>query len=159
MKTSRKLTLLERLYIPEIAKGMSLTFRHIFRPKFTLQYPEERDVPLSHFRGMPALVTDQDGRTKCVACKLCEYVCPPNAILIEAREIEGRRVEKGPKNFEINMLRCIMCGFCEEVCPEEAIFLTEKFELAAGSRDELIFNRDQLLTIGGTRQDSIRKWG
>ena len=159
MKTSQKLSLLERLYIPEIVRGMSLTFRHIFRPKFTLQYPEERDVPMSHFRGMPALVRDQDGRTKCVACKLCEYVCPPNAILIEGQEVPEHRVERGPRVFDINMLRCIVCGYCEEVCPEEAIFLTEKFELAASSRAELVFDMDQLLEIGGVRHDTIRKWG
>lgn len=159
MPTARQLNFFERLYLPEIVRGLSHTIRHLFRPKFTLQYPEERDVPLSHFRGMPALVRDENGRTKCVACKLCEFVCPPVAILIEAHEVADQPVEKGPKVFDINMLRCIMCGYCEEVCPEEAIFLTEKFELAAPSRAELVFNKEQLLEIGGARPDPYHKWG
>ena len=109
------------------------------------------------YRGLPALVKDDEGRTKCVACFLCQYVCPPKAISIEAEEIQTG-VEKGPRVFDINMLRCIMCGYCEEVCPEQAIFLTKDYEVAGTQRTELIFRKDKLLEIGGVRPDPIMKW-
>lgn len=154
----RTLTLGERVYLPGILKGMWLTLRHMFRPKVTLRYPEEKWQVPEHYRGIPALVKDQDARTKCVACFLCQWVCPPRAITIQAQEISGSNVEKGPREFEINMLRCIMCGYCEEVCPEEAIFMTKEYELTGTSRQEMIFNKEKLLQIGGTRPDSIKKW-
>src|SRR5436309_5970039 len=154
----RELNFWERIYLPEITRGLALTFRHIFRKKVTLQYPEERPVLSPHFRGIPVLVKDQEGRIKCVACQLCQFVCPPEAITIEAREI-GTNVEKGPERFDINMLRCIMCGYCEEVCPEEAIFLSKTFEFAPTSRAEMIFDKDKLLELGGVRPDEIQKWG
>jgi len=153
----RALNFGERLYLPEIARGLALTFRHIFRKKVTLQYPEEHPVLSPRFRGIPVLVKDQEGRIKCVACQLCQFVCPPEAITIEAREI-GTNVEKGPERFDINMLRCIMCGYCEEVCPEEAIFLSKTFEFAPTSRAEMIFDKDKLLDLGGVRPDEIQKW-
>jgi len=103
------------------------------------------------------LVSDQNGRTKCVACQLCQFVCPPEAITIESREI-ATNVEKGPQTFDINMLRCIMCGYCEEVCPEEAIFLSRNFEFAPTTRAEMIFSKEKLLQLGGTRPDEIEKW-
>ena len=144
-------------YLPSVLKGMWITFRHIFRRKATMQYPEETwNVP-DNYRGLPALVRDQAGRVKCVACFLCEYVCPPKAIHIEAREIETG-VEKGPQVFDINMLRCIMCGYCEEVCPEQAIFLTGEYRTVGLNRAEMIFHKDRLLEMGGVRSDPIGKW-
>src|SRR4029077_5573571 len=79
----KELTFLERIYLPEIVRGLSLTLRHVFRKKVTQQYPEQRPVLSARFRGIPVLVTDQNGRTKCVACQLCQFVCPPEAITIE----------------------------------------------------------------------------
>lgn len=154
----RPLSLIERTYLPGILKGLRLTFRHLFRPKVTMQYPEEKWQVPDNYRGIPALVKDQNGRTKCVACFLCQWVCPPRAITIQARELQSSNVEKGPEEFEINMLRCIMCGYCEEVCPEEAIFLTQEYELTGSSRQELIFGKEKLLEIGGVRPDPIQKW-
>lgn len=153
----KKMTFWESLYLPEIVRGLSLTFRHIFRKKVTLQYPEERPMLAPTFRGIPVLVKDQDGRVKCVACQLCQFVCPPEAITIEPREITTN-VEKSPQRFDLNILRCIMCGYCEEVCPEEAIFMSKNFEFAPTSRAEMIFDKEKLLELGGTRQDEIRKW-
>ncbi|MFQ5878335.1 MAG: NADH-quinone oxidoreductase subunit NuoI [Acidobacteriota bacterium] len=150
--------LLAATYLPSILKGMWITFRHLFRPKVTMQYPEEKWNMPEGFRGLPALVRDDDGRVKCVACFLCEYVCPPKAIEIEAREIDTG-VEKAPRRFDINMLRCIMCGYCEEVCPEQAIFLTKEYTTVGLSRDEMIFPMERLLEMGGVRHDPIRKWG
>ncbi len=149
--------LLARTYLPSVLKGMWITLRHIFRPKATMQYPEETWKLPESYRGLPALVRDQTGRVKCVACFLCEYVCPPKAIHIEAQEIQTG-VEKGPHVFDINMLRCIMCGYCEEVCPEQAIFLTGEYRTVGISREEMIFHKDRLLEMGGTRPDPIGKW-
>jgi NADH-quinone oxidoreductase subunit I len=154
----RTLSLAERIYLPGILKGMWLTLKHMFRPKVTLRYPEEKWQVPDYYRGLPVLVSDQTGRTKCVACFLCQWVCPPRAITIHAQELPSGNVEKGPREFEINMLRCIMCGYCEEVCPEEAIFMSKNYELTGSSRQELIFNKEKLLELGGARFDSIRKW-
>ncbi|HXH29032.1 MAG TPA: NADH-quinone oxidoreductase subunit NuoI [Candidatus Polarisedimenticolia bacterium] len=144
-------------YLPSILKGMWITFRHLFRPKVTMQYPEETWQMPDNYRGLPALVRDDEGRVKCVACFLCEYVCPPKAIEIEAQEIDTG-VEKGPRTFDINMLRCIMCGYCEEVCPEQAIFLTREYRTVGLNRAEMIFHKDKLLEMGGVRPDPIKKW-
>jgi len=130
----------------------------MFRPKVTLQYPDEKWTVPDYYRGIPVLVSDQAGRTKCVACFLCQWVCPPRAITIQAEELASSSVEKGPKEFEINMLRCIMCGYCEEVCPEEAIFMSKQYELTGKTREELIFDKEKLLKLGGKRFDTIRKW-
>ncbi|MGH9870149.1 MAG: NuoI/complex I 23 kDa subunit family protein [Candidatus Polarisedimenticolia bacterium] len=155
---SRKLSLLDRLYLPGIWRGMWITLKHLFRRKVTLQYPEQRWTFPEGFRGVPALVKDQEGRTKCVACYLCQFVCPPKAIRIEAGEMPGNKIEKYPEEFEINMLRCIYCGLCEEVCPEQAIFLTKDYEVAGSARTDLIFDKEKLLEIGGVRTDPIMKW-
>ncbi len=150
-------TLLDLTYFPSILKGMWITFRHLFRRKVTMQYPEQKWPMPEKYRGLPALVRDQAERVKCVACFLCEYVCPPKAIHIEAQEIDTG-VEKGPKVFDINMLRCIMCGYCEEVCPEQAIFLTSEYSTVGLSRQEMIFPKEKLLLMGGIRPDPIGKW-
>ena len=149
--------LLQRTYLPSILKGMWITLRHMFRRKVTMQYPEETWSLPDNYRGLPALVRDDGGRVKCVACFLCEYVCPPKAIHIEAQEIDTG-VEKGPKIFDINMLRCIMCGYCEEVCPEQAIFLTKEYRTVGLSREAMIYHKDRLLEMGGVRPDPIKKW-
>ncbi len=160
MQVPRKeMTLLERLYLPEVMRGLGVTFGHLFRKKVTVNYPEERPVLAEGYRGLPVLVRDQEGRTKCVACQLCEFVCPPQAIRIQATELPaGNNVEKTPERFDLNVLRCIFCGFCEEVCPEEAIFLSNHFEFAPTSREEMIFPKEKLLELGGVRPDPIRKW-
>lgn len=149
--------LLAASYLPSILKGMWITLRHIFRSKVTMQYPEQTWQLPENYRGLPALVKDDAGRVKCVACFLCEFVCPPKAIAIEAQEITTG-VEKGPKTFNINMLRCIMCGYCEEVCPEQAIFLTKESTTVGLSRAEMIFPKEKLLAMGGVRLDPIKKW-
>jgi NADH-quinone oxidoreductase subunit I len=111
---------------------------------------------------VPALVKDQDGRSKCVACYLCQFVCPPLAINIEAAEYPStdglHQVEKFPEKFEINMLRCIYCGLCEEVCPEEAIFMSPTYVVTGHSRELMIFDKEKLHEVGGDRHDEIQKW-
>ncbi len=150
---------LERIYLPGIFKGLGITFRRMFAKKVTMQYPEEKWTVREGYRGAPVLVKDDEGRPKCVACSLCEYVCPPKAIFIEPGELEeGNPVERGPAVFNINMLRCIFCGLCEEACPEEAIFMSDVYALWGPTRGSLIHDKEKLYEMGGTRPDSIKKW-
>jgi len=155
---NREVPFQHRFYFTSVLGGMWITFKHLLGRKFTLRYPEARFKPPQGYRGIPALVKDQNGREKCVACFLCEFICPPRAITIRAGELPGNPIEKYPESFEINMLRCIYCGYCEEVCPEEAIFLQQAYEFAGGSRREMIFGKDKLYKLGGVRQDPILKW-
>jgi len=156
-----KKSLWNRLYMP-VLQGLGITLRHMFKRKDTLQYPEEKRTFGDRYRGVPALVKDQEGRAKCVACYMCQWVCPPRAITIEAAEYpkdhEQHQIEKFPERFEINMLRCIYCGLCEEACPEEAIFMSKTYVVTGLSRELMIFDKEKLYEIGGTRQDDIRKW-
>ncbi len=152
--SQRKLTLWEKLYLPEIIRGLYTTFKHLFRPKFTRQYPEERWDPPASFRGRPVLVMDDNGAERCVACGLCSRVCPPLAIEVRASETELLK-ERYPVVFEINMLRCIFCGYCEEVCPEEAIIMSKDYELAFRDPSEGIFGKDKLLTPKAELKDRL----
>ncbi len=158
----KPLTWAERTYLPQILGGLKVTLCNLLRPKVTLQYPEERPEVPDGYRGVPTLVKDPNGREKCVSCQLCEFVCPPKAIRITPGEIPpgapNDHVEKGPKEFEINMLRCIYCGMCQEVCPEEAIFLQKQYSMVGQSRQEMVNNKEKLYELGGTMPDSYRKW-
>jgi NADH-quinone oxidoreductase subunit I len=138
------LTLFEKTYIPAIVKGMILTMKQVFRPKFTREYPEEKWSPPSAFRGRPVLVRNENGVERCVACNLCARVCPALAIEVQASETELEK-ERYAVKFEINMLRCIFCGFCEEVCPEEAIVMSDEYILTFESQEEAVFGKDKLL--------------
>ncbi len=156
---SQRLNFWERIYLPEIAKGLGLTLRQMFRPKFTRQYPEERWIPEGSYRGRPVLVQEADGE-RCVACGLCSRVCPALAIEVRAGETEKEK-ERYPEKFEINMLRCIYCGFCEEVCPEEAIVMSKDYELVFGSQEEGILGKDKLLVPVAQLQERLeflRQW-
>ena len=156
------LTLAERTYLPQIAAGLRTTWRHLVRPKQTLEYPEQRPALPPGYRGVPTLVRDPHGREKCVSCQLCEFVCPPKAIRITPGEIAAdastAHVEKAPKEFEIDMLRCIYCGMCQEVCPEEAIWLQNQFSMTGTSREEMVNRKDRLYELGGTLPDQHLKW-
>lgn len=140
----RKLGLLERIYLPEILKGMWYTFKMMFQPKVTMQYPEVRFDPPDIFRGRPVLVED-NGQERCVACGLCARACPPLAISMQASENSDDPKERYPSFFEINMLRCIYCGYCEEVCPEEAIVMSKDYDLVFNSREDAVYDKTRLL--------------
>lgn len=158
----KPLTFAERTYLPQILGGLLITFRNMFKPAVTVEYPEERPPLPPGYRGVPTLVKDPHGREKCVACQLCEFVCPPKAIRITPGEIPAdgahAEVEKAPKEFQIDMLRCIYCGLCQEVCPEEAIFLKNLYSITGFSRGEFVFNKSKLLELGGTMPDQHFKW-
>jgi len=144
----KRMTWRQRLYLPEIIRGMMLTMKFFFRKKSTLQYPEEKhDFPVG-YRGVPRLVMGKDNVERCVACKLCEVVCPPVAIYIEAEEYPDQNYrERRPKVFQIDFGRCINCGFCEEACPVEAIEMSQSVEIVSETREALVYQKDQLLAI------------
>jgi NADH-quinone oxidoreductase subunit I len=153
-RRTKDLNFWEKIYIPEIVKGLALTFRNIFKPKFTMEYPEIKFEPPGSYRGRPVLVQEESGVERCVACGLCSRVCPALAIEVQAAETELEK-ERYPEKFEINMIRCIFCGFCEEVCPEEAIVMSKDYELAFFKRKDAIFGKDKLLVPAKDLEDRI----
>jgi len=130
----------------EMLTGMSLTFRYMFRQKVTIDYPYEKGPLSPRFRGEHALRRYPNGEERCIACKLCEAVCPAQAITIEAepRDDGSRRTTR----YDIDMTKCIYCGFCEEACPVDAIVEGPNFEYATETREELMYDKNKLLTNG-----------
>lgn len=153
-KRKKDLNLWEKTYLGEIIKGLALTLKTMFKPKYTMEYPEVKFAPPASYRGRPVLVQENTGQERCVACGLCSRVCPSLAIEVQASETEFEK-ERYPVKFEINMLRCIFCGFCEEVCPEEAIVMSKDYELAFTNRNDAIFGKDKLLVPVANLQDRI----
>ena len=153
-KRLKDLTFLEKMYIPEIVKGLYLTLKQMFSPSVTMQYPEVKFEPPASYRGRPVLVQETNGAERCVACGLCSRVCPALAIEVQAAETELEK-ERYPQKFEINMLRCIFCGFCEEVCPEEAIVMSKDYELVFHNRESAIYGKDKLLVPVDELKDRI----
>jgi NADH-quinone oxidoreductase subunit I len=132
--------------LAEIVAGFALTLRYMFKPKVTVNYPYER-TPLSpRFRGEHALRRYPNGEERCIACKLCEAVCPANCIVIEAepREDGSRRTTR----YDIDMTKCIYCGFCQEACPVDAIVEGPNLEFSVETREELYYNKEKLLDNG-----------
>lgn len=152
-RTAKRMTFWEKLYLPEIAKGLGLTMKQIFQPRVTRQYPEEKFQPEASYRGRPVLVLEDYGE-RCVACGLCSRVCPAIAIEVQAAETEKEK-ERYPEKFEINMLRCIFCGYCEEACPEEAIVMSRDYELVFEDVDDAIFGKDRLLVPVSKLQERL----
>lgn len=153
--------ILERIYLPALLKGLFITGRHFisaafFRGKYTTFYPEQKRGIDHRFRGRHFLKRDEQGRERCVACMLCMWNCPVNAITIEAAETPrdeiGRvyRREKHAKTWQMDYNRCIFCGICQEACPEAAIFLESHFNDVVDDRSMLVYQKEQLLErIGG----------
>jgi NADH-quinone oxidoreductase subunit I len=138
----------------ELLKGLALTLRNFFGPKITLQYPEEKTPTSPRFRGMLALRRYPNGEERCIACKLCEAVCPANAITIEAgpREDDGSR---RTTRYDIDIFKCINCGFCEEACPVDSIVLTDESHYHVEERGTNIFTKEKLLMIGDRYETKI----
>src|SRR4030081_1277449 len=130
----------------ELVKGMMLTGRHLFQRKITVQYPEEKTPQSARFRGLHALRRYPNGEERCIACKLCEAVCPALAITIESDV--GADGTRRTTRYDIDLFKCIYCGFCEEACPVDAIVETRLHEYHMENRGENIMSKDKLLAIG-----------
>ena len=141
------------LFLFELLKGLGVTGRYFFARKFTLQYPEQKAPVSPRFRGLHALRRYPNGEERCIACKLCEAVCPALAITIEAepREDGSRRTTR----YDIDLFKCIYCGFCEESCPVDSIVETRVYEYHFENRGEQIMTKQMLLDIGDKYEEQL----
>ncbi|MHB1206639.1 MAG: NADH-quinone oxidoreductase subunit NuoI [Rhodospirillaceae bacterium] len=141
--------------LTELVSGMWLTLRYMFKPKVTLNYPNEKGPLSPRFRGEHALRRYPNGEERCIACKLCEAICPAQAITIEAepRADGSRRTTR----YDIDMTKCIYCGFCEEACPVDAIVEGPNFEFATETHDELLYDKNKLLANGDRWEPELAK--
>ena len=143
------------LFLKELFQGMAVTLRHMFLRKITVQYPEERTPQSNRFRGLHALRRYPNGEERCIACKLCEAVCPALAITIESAERDdgSRRTTR----YDVDLLKCIFCGFCEEACPVDAIVLTRIFDYHGEKRSDLYYTKQMLLAVGDKNEAQIAR--
>ena len=144
---------LKTFFLLELLKGLSITGRYFFKRKETIQYPEEKTPQSPRFRGLHALRRYDNGEERCIACKLCEVVCPALAITIEAepRKDGSRRTTR----YDIDLFKCIYCGLCEEACPVDSIVLTRAFEYHFEQRGDNIMTKAKLLAIGDRFEKQI----
>lgn len=141
------------LFLFELLKGMSVTGRYFFRKKITVQYPEEKTPMSPRFRGLHALRRYPNGEERCIACKLCEAVCPALAITIESEQrADGSR---RTTRYDIDLSKCIFCGYCEESCPVDAIVETHIFEYHGDVRSDLYMTKEKLLAVGDRYEKEI----
>lgn len=143
------------LLLGELVSGMALTLRYFFKPKVTLNYPYERNPVSPRFKGEHALRRYPNGEERCIACKLCEAICPAQAITIEAepRADGSRRTTR----YDIDMTKCIYCGLCEEACPVDAIVEGPNLEFATETREELLYDKARLLSNGDRWEPVLAK--
>ena len=141
------------LFLKELCKGLSVTGWYFFQPKITVQYPEEKTPQSRRFRGLHALRRYPNGEERCIACKLCEAICPALAITIESdqRDDGSRRTTR----YDIDLTKCIFCGFCEEACPVDAIVQTRIFEYHGEARGDLYYTKQMLLAVGDKNEAQI----
>ncbi len=137
----------------ELLKGMLLTGRYFFARKITVQYPEEKTPQSNRFRGLHALRRYANGEERCIACKLCEAVCPAMAITIESEEREDKT--RRTTRYDIDLTKCIFCGFCEESCPVDSIVETRILDYHGESRGDLIYTKEMLLAVGDKYEKQI----
>lgn len=148
-----------------ILKGMKITFSYLFKEPVTIQYPDVKRKPSSMFRGRHYLRLWQDGMDRCIACHLCEIVCPAQAIYVkDAKNDKKSPVSKShyyAEDFQINMLRCIFVGDCEEVCPVDCIILSDDYEVSGYTREEMIYTKEDLIEPhpGASGRDPMLKRG
>lgn len=159
---NKKMTFVEKLYIPAILGGLRITLNHFFKKKVTISYPEEQRPLAPVYRGQHVLKRDENGAERCTACGLCALACPAEAITMTAAERKPGeetlyREEKYASVYEINMLRCIFCGLCEEACPKEAIFLTDRIISTDYVRQNFVFGKDKLVEPINSRVDVLKR--
>ena len=145
----------KRFLLLELFQGLSVTGKYFFARHITVEYPEEKTPQGSRFRGLHAQRRYPNGEERCIACKLCEAVCPALAIKIEVAEREdgSRRTTQ----YDIDLTKCIFCGFCEESCPVDAIVETRIFEYHGENRGDLYYTKDRLLAVGDANEAQIAK--
>jgi NADH-quinone oxidoreductase subunit I len=165
---------LQKTYLPGVLAGIWVTFCHFFanlsrhivgllypparrRASFTIQYPEQQRPLFPRLRSLHRLTRRADGSPRCVACMMCETICPALCIYIVAEEHPDLNIEKRPKSFIIDLGRCVFCGLCVEACPEDAIRMdTTILEFSTLSREEMVYNLEQLLALEATDRDVIK---
>ena len=152
---NRIVNYLKSLLLLELLGGMWLTLKYFFKPKYTINYPQEK-IPQSHrFRGLHALRRYPNGEERCIACKLCEAVCPALAIHIESEQrADGTR---RTTRYDIDLTKCIFCGFCEEACPVDAIVETRTLEYHGEKRGDLYYTKPMLLAVGDRYEEQIAR--
>lgn len=142
-------------FLKEIIKGMALTFKAMFKSKYTLNYPFEKGPISTRFRGEHVLRRYPNGEERCIACKLCEAICPAQAITIEAEEREDK--SRRTTRYDLDMTKCIFCGLCQEACPVDAIVEGPNFEYATRTKEELYYTKEKLLENGDKWEAQIAK--
>ena len=158
----RKMSFLEKLYLPAILGGLRITLMHFFKKKATVSYPEKKRAFSPVYRGLHVLKRDENGAERCTSCGLCAVACPAEAItMVSAERKHGEerlyREEKYAAVYEINMLRCIFCGDCEDACPKEAIFLTDRIVPSSFERNDFVYGKDRLVEPVNKRVDVSKR--
>ena len=146
MKALKKF--LQDILFWEILQGMLATLRHLFLPSVTLQYPHEKRVLPTGYRGMLSLLRYEDGTEKCVGCDLCGAACPSQVITVVSDEVPGEPTKRYAREYYMDMTRCVFCGLCVSACPVNALGMTAEYEWAVYDKRSLLLNKEQLLTIG-----------
>lgn len=157
--------LFKQFMLIDIFKGLFVTLKKLFEPKFTQMYPEKLREVATRFRGEHALRRYDSGEERCIGCKLCEAVCPAQAIFIETKEVEHeiqhrQKLNSGARRttrFDLDMTKCIYCGLCEQACPTQAIVQTHNLEFYGESLADLYYNKEKLLSNGNKYEKQIKQ--
>jgi len=160
--SNKEQTMMEKLYLPGLLKGMMITGSHLFKKRATIDYPKVKRPIAAIYRGQHVLKRDDNGAERCTACGMCAVACPAEAITMESAERKKGeealyREEKYAKIYEIDMLRCIYCGLCEEACPKEAIFLTDRLVNTEYERKDFVYGKDKLVEKMNERIDVSKR--